>query len=77
MVVVPGVTTVTVPFELPTVATPGAVLDQNPPATASVRLVIFPVVPHIFRKPVIAAGSVFTVTAGEVMEVLLTQPVPE
>ena len=76
IVVVPGLTMVTVPVVLPTVATEVVELDHMPPATASVRLVTFPVDPQIFRNPVMAAGKVFTVTAGEVTEVLLVHPVP-
>ena len=73
----PGVTTTTTPVVLPTVATEVAELDHAPPATASVRLVILPIDPHMFRKPVMAAGIVFMVTAGDVTEVVLVQPVPE
>ena len=66
MVVVPGVRMVTTPEVLPTVATVVTELDHVPPVTGSARLVTFPADPQIFRNPVIAAGNVFTVTAGEV-----------
>jgi hypothetical protein len=63
MTVVPGETPVTTPVDKPTVATPVALLLQEPPGVASVSVMVAPVQTTI--GPLMAAGGVFTVNSME------------
>ena len=67
MTAVPPATAVTVPSE-PTVATEVLLLDQTPPAAASVSDSVEPA--HTGALPVIGVGSALTVTTA-----VLVQPV--
>lgn len=57
---VPAETPVTIPVVTPTVATPGALVNQNPPDGELLNAVVDPT--HTPRDPVIVDGYGFTVT---------------
>lgn len=60
MVATPAATPVTIPVAEPIVAVPVLPLVHNPPPPASLSVVVAPI--HTWVRPVIAGGSVFTVT---------------
>jgi len=69
MVVVPELRpAVTTPLRLPTVATPGKLLDHTPPDVASVRVLVPDA--HDEIVPLMGAGATFTTKA-----VVVKQPV--
>lgn len=66
MVAIPAVTPVTIPVDDPTVAIPGALLVHVPPVTPSLSVVARPM--HTCVTPVIAVGTVFTVTVAVALQ---------